>query len=185
MGQAKTLTDREFVRVLEFLNGKRHEKRNRLMLCMTHYAGFRVGEVANLKLLDVLDSEGHVREQVTLMPDQTKGSRERVVFLPAKLRLLIAEYIKQAKPKVWLFKSQKGGKFSPNTLQATMTRLYERAGFTGCSSHSGRRSFLTKLASQGVSVRVLQELAGHRHIGTTQRYIDVNDEMKRSALLLI
>src|SRR5690606_22867930 len=40
-------------------------------------------------------------------------------------------------------------------------------------------------ASQGVSVRVLQELAGHKHIGTTQRYIDVNDDMKRSALMLI
>lgn len=185
MGQAKTLTDREFLRLLDKQAGRRHEKRNRLMLYMTHYAGFRVGELSMLKIADVLDADGQVKEQILLMPEQTKGSRERVVFLPAKLREQIQLYLAGVKPKEWLFESQKGGGFSANTLQATMTRLYLQSGFDGCSSHTGRRSFLTKLASQGVGVRVLQELAGHRHVGTTQRYIDVNDEMKRTALMLI
>ena len=53
------------------------------------------------------------------------------------------------------------------------------------AGNSSRRSFLTKLATQGVTARVLQELAGHKNLATTQRYIDVNDDMKRSALLLI
>jgi integrase/recombinase XerD len=50
--------------------------------------------------------------------------------------------------------------------------------------HSGRRTFITKLAGNGVSVRVLAELAGHASISTTQRYIDVNYEQMRSAVEL-
>jgi integrase/recombinase XerD len=56
---------------------------------------------------------------------------------------------------------------------------------TGATSHSGRRTFITKLADKGVGVRVLMALAGHRNITTTQAYIDVNDDMKRSAVELI
>ncbi len=185
MGQARTLSDREFIKLIEKVGEGRHSQRNQLLLYMTHYAGFRVGELAALKVRDVVDDEGKVREQVVLEVHQTKGNKGRIVFLPAKLRELVARATKGKKPDQWLFASQKGECFTPNTLQATMTRLYIQNGLTGCSSHTGRRSFLTKLASQGVSVRVLQELAGHKHIGTTQRYIDVNDEMKRAALLLV
>lgn len=185
MGQARTLTDREFHKLIEKIGNTRHGKRNQLMLYMTHYAGFRVGELAALKVKDVRDDEGRVREQVILEAHQTKGNKGRSVFLPAKLRELLMNFLHGKNGDEFLFSSQKGDCFTANTLQSTMTRLYLQSGLTGCSSHTGRRSFLTKLASQGVSVRVLQELAGHKHIGTTQRYIDVNDEMKRSALMLI
>jgi site-specific recombinase XerD len=52
-------------------------------------------------------------------------------------------------------------------------------------SHSGRRSFITTLASKGIGVRVLASLAGHKSIATTQAYIDVNDDMKRAAVELV
>lgn len=58
-------------------------------------------------------------------------------------------------------------------------------GLDDATSHSGRRSSITTLASKGVGVRVLASLAGHRSIATTQRYIDVNDDMKRSAVELV
>ena len=98
--------------------------------------------------------------------EQIEIAKARVVFLPAKLRGCIAEYVKGQGVDGWLFTSQKREKFSANTLQATMTGLYERAGFTDCTSHTGRRSFLTKLATQGVTARVLQELAGHKNLAT-------------------
>jgi integrase/recombinase XerD len=63
--------------------------------------------------------------------------------------------------------------------------LYKKAGIEGASSHSGRRTFITTLASKGIGVRVLASLAGHRSIAVTQRYIDVNDEMKRNAVELV
>jgi len=63
--------------------------------------------------------------------------------------------------------------------------LYRQAGVSGASSHSGRRSFITSLASKGISVRVLASMAGHRSISTTMSYIDANDDMKRKAVELI
>jgi integrase/recombinase XerD len=63
--------------------------------------------------------------------------------------------------------------------------MYARAGIKGASSHSGRKTFLTSLASQGVSVFVLAALAGHKSIATTQRYVTVNDDTKRRAVELV
>jgi integrase/recombinase XerD len=84
-----------------------------------------------------------------------------------------------------LLRSQKGGSFSANTLCQLFGELYRRAGIDGASSHSGRRGFITKLAHNGISVRVIMELAGHKHLGTTQRYVEVNDEMKWAALEIL
>ena len=63
--------------------------------------------------------------------------------------------------------------------------LYRKAGVDGATSHSGRRSFITKLAHNGISAKVIMTLAGHKHLSTTQRYIDVNDEMLRAAVEVI
>ena len=182
MPQARTLTDREFRQLLDRTQFFRHAQRNQMLLYMTHLAGFRVGELAELKMTDLVDSQGLVQEQVVLQPEQTKGSRHRTVFLNQKLRDHLKLWIDKEPKQGWLFHSQKREKFTANTLQQTLTLIYERAGYKGCTSHTGRRTFLTNLASKGVSIRVLQELAGHRHIATTQRYIDVNDGMKREAI---
>ena len=85
-------------------------------------------------------------------------------------------------PESALLPSQKGGPFSANMLCQLFAELYRRAGIDGASSHSGRRGFITKLAHSGISAKVIMELAGHKHLGTTQRYIEVNDEMKRAAV---
>jgi integrase/recombinase XerD len=63
--------------------------------------------------------------------------------------------------------------------------MYQRAGIKGASSHSGRKTFITSLASQGVSVFVLAALSGHRDISTTQKYVTVHDDMKRRAVELV
>jgi len=84
-----------------------------------------------------------------------------------------------------LFFTAKRDGFTANTLTQHFFWLYKRAGVSGASSHSGRRSFITKLAEQGIGVRVLASLAGHRSIAVTQAYIDVNDDMKRRAVELV
>ena len=83
-----------------------------------------------------------------------------------------------------LFQSQKGAAFSANTLCQLLLRIYDAAGFGDATSHSGRRTLITSLAAKGVSVRVLQEIAGHSSLTVTQRYIDVNDEQMRRAVEL-
>ena len=86
---------------------------------------------------------------------------------------------------VFYSKHKKSQRFSSNTATQLLQRIYERSGLSGATSHSGRRSFITDLATKGISVRVLAALAGHQSIATTQRYIDVNDEMLRNAVELV
>ena len=59
------------------------------------------------------------------------------------------------------------------------------AHMSGATSHSGRRTFITKLADKGVGVRVLMALAGHKSIATTQRYIELNPTVMKAAVELI
>lgn len=187
--QAKTLQAQELRRVLDYIATRPHALRNRVMLLATHYAGLRVGEVANLRYGDVVDGLCAIRDEIRLDPGQTKGRYGRVVFINAKLKRELAAYLArypQTVPEDKLFATQKRASgFTPNTLAQHFHHLYRRAGIEGASSHSGRRSFITNLASKGVGVRVLMSLAGHRHIGSTQLYIDVNDEMKRRAVELV
>lgn len=188
--QAKTLTPQELRRVLDFIATRPHALRNRVMLLMTHYAGMRVGEVASLRYVDVVDADGQLRDEIRLDAAQTKGRHGRVVFVNAKLKRELQAYLRsrpQTKPDHKLFYTQKraGAGFSANTLTQHFHYIYKQSGITGASSHSGRRTFITNLASKGISVRVLMSLAGHRHIGTTQAYIDVNDDMKRRAVEMV
>jgi len=59
-------------------------------------------------------------------------------------------------------------------------RWYQHLGFVGCSSHSGRRTFITnaarKISTVGGPLKDVQELAGHSNLRTTQRYIEANPE---------
>ncbi|MGQ3296584.1 tyrosine-type recombinase/integrase [Reyranella sp.] len=187
MPQAKTLTPKELRRVLDSIASNSHSARNRLMLLMTHWAGMRVGEVASLSLHDIRNPDGSVKQEIRLDAAQTKGKYARVVFVNERLRKEIGLYLQKIEVKSGsrpLFSTQKRAAFSANTLCQTMNAIYRRAGIEGATSHSGRRSFITMLASKGIGVRVLASLAGHRSIATTQAYIDVNDEMKRAAVEL-
>lgn len=188
--QAKTLTTIELRRVLDYVATRKHAARNRAVLLLMYYAGLRVGEAASLRLCDVVDNERLVRSEFQLRADQTKGRHARTVFVSEKLRKELTVYIAVTKfnsTNDKLFYSQKSTSdgFTANTLTQHFHYLYKRAGVIGASSHSTRRTFITNLAAQGISVRVLASLAGHRSIATTQAYIDVNDDQKRKAVELV
>jgi integrase/recombinase XerD len=188
--QAKTLTAIELRRVLDYVATRKHAARNRAVLLLMYYAGLRVGEAASLRLSDVVDNERLVRCEFLLRADQTKGRHARTVFVSERLRKELTAYIAVTKfnsKHDKLFYSQKSASdgFTANTLTQHFHYLYRRAGVIGASSHSTRRTFITNLAAQGISVRVLASLAGHRSIATTQAYIDVNDDQKRKAVELV
>ena len=188
MAQAKTLTDKELKKVLNFISCHKHAARNRAMLLVTHWSGMRVGSVAALKIGDVVNEDGTIRDEVRLSAQQVKGGRSYTVFIAEKLRKELAAYvstINTSDPSKPLFYTQKRLGFSANTLAQHFLWLYRNCGIDGASSHSGRRSFITNLANMGIGVRVLQSLANHASIATTQAYIDVNDGMKRAAVELI
>ena len=189
MSQAKTLSEKDLKILLATISSKRHNARNRAMVLMSVWAGMRVGEIAALRLGDVIAADGSVKDQINLTADQTKGHRGRVVMLGDRLRKELRSYIDTLKHKDVehpLFYSQRTRSgFSANTLCQHFATLYRDAGLDGASSHSGRRTFITTLANKGVGVRVLMALAGHRNMSTTQRYIDLNDEMMKVAVNLV
>ena len=179
MARAQTLTDAQLRRCLKWCQTRRHSTRDTTIFYVSYYAGLRAHEIAALTVGNVYDELGAVREQFVLDAVQTKGANSCTVWINAKLRRQLEQYrsnllFKDANRA--LFQSQKGGAFSANTMTQLFLNIYRVAGFENASSHSGRRSFITKLASKGVSVRVLAELAGHSSIQTTQRYIDVNPQ---------
>jgi integrase/recombinase XerD len=187
--QAKTLTTEELRRVLDHVATRKHSTRNRALVVTSFYSGCRVGELSSLTYEDVVDAEGNVRDEIRLKAENTKTKEARVVFVNAKLRRELQQYAniyKPVNPQVKFFYSQKrkSDGYNANTLTQFFHYLYKRAGVFGASGHSGRRTFITNLASKGVGVRVLMSLAGHRNISTTQAYIDVNDDMKRKAVEL-
>ena len=118
----------------------------------------------------------------------SKGGQRRTVHLNQRLRKALAKYAKSKclqeldRP---LFESQKGGHFSANTMCQLFLDIYKACGLKDASSHSGRRTYITRLANKGVGVRLLTELAGHSHISTTQRYIDVNSDQLIQAVELL
>jgi integrase/recombinase XerD len=199
MSQAKVLSEREVKKCLLYIAARRHANRNRCMFLLTHHSGMRVGEVAALRICDVLTHEGLIKEEVSLSADQTKGLRGRTVYLPQRMQHELRDYlltrfkVKDLKPITLtdtgraLFSTQKSSSrgFTANTLAQYFHYLYKDVGIDGASSHSGRRGFITNLANKGVSVRVLQELAGHRSLAVTQRYIEVNHSLLRGAVELV
>ncbi len=189
MRQAQTLNEAQLRRVLQYCSTRRHPLRDKTIVMVSFYAGLRAKEIASLTVGDVFDAEGAVREQFILGTAQTKGGERRTVYLNQRLRRALEDYGDRHCVKRLcshpLFASQKGGHFSANTMCQLFLDIYKACGFKDASSHSGRRTYITRLANNGVGVRVLAALAGHSHISTTQRYIDVNSDQMRSAVELL
>lgn len=199
MSQAKVLSEKEIRKVLLFIASRKHSARNRAMFIVLNATGMRVGELAALRICDVLTLNGEVVDEIRLAVDQTKGSRGRVVVLNQRAHEEIKNYlmtrfklkdllaVTMTDTTRALFTTQKNPNrgFSSSTLAQHFHYMYKGAGIMGASSHSSRRSFITKLSEMGVSVRVLMDLAGHRSLSVTQKYIESNPRLMRSAVELL
>lgn len=189
MAQARTLNEQEIQQVLDHIATRKHALRDRTMLLVSHLSGMRVGEIASLTVGHVLDAGHQIRAEIRLTAAQTKGKHPRTVFLNKRLCEVLACYVETIRtddPERALFPTQKNPRkgFSSNSLTQHFGHLYAGAGLDGATSHSGRRTYATNIASQGVGLRVLMRLMGHRNVSTTAVYIDANDDMLRKAVEL-
>jgi len=190
MAQARALNTAEMEQVLTHVNAGRHAHRNRCFILLTHLAGMRVGEVASLRWVDVLKADGHIKEEIRLLPEMTKGKHARTVFISTRLREELQRYAdiyrRSAPLECPLFYSQKDARkgFTANSLTQTVAKLYRGAGLDGATSHSGRRTFLTNLANKGTAIHLLRTLAGHRSISTTATYLYSSPTQLKAAVEL-
>ncbi|WP_460839855.1 tyrosine-type recombinase/integrase [Noviherbaspirillum agri] len=182
-GKAKVLTEQEFKRVLNVVRRLRHAKRNVAMFYISFGLGLRAKEMAALRIKHVLGIDGQLLDEIHLTRTMTKGGKQRVVYLTNQhARRAIREYIDERiegdgilfNYEAALFRSQKGGHFSANTLQQLFHRLYAWGLMQGASSHSGRRTFATRLIEKGTDIKAVSTLMGHASIAMTAQYVEDN-----------
>lgn len=188
MGQAWVLTDSDIRRVIRIVETTRHAERNRLAFVLSIFAGMRIGEIAALRIGDVVTGQRDVRREIKLTAHQTKGSKGRTVVLSNRVRREIGVCLKNrtlCHVDAPLIASQRNGRFFSNvSLSMLFKQIYEMGGIR-TSSHSGRRTFATRLNERGIGMKTIQKLMGHRHIGTTALYCEVSDDVMRNAVELI
>ncbi len=152
-------------------------------------AGLRACEIASLRIKDVVTCDNKYKKTILLEQWQTKGKHRQQAVVSEKLGKEIVKYVSEVRDctsfDAPLIASQKGGSFSSQTVQQVFRGLYASLSLEGASSHSGRRTMLTKLAEKGVHARVIQQIARHSSLATTQRYIDVSPHLLHNAVEML
>jgi len=184
--QAKILTEQQIKAVLKYLEGTRNGLRNQVMFLLSLH-GLRAKEVAELQISMITDSEGKIGAVIALEDRASKGSSGRVIPMNKTLIALLNEYVAERKSESqFVIVTERSEKFSANAVAVFFKRLYSRLGFSGCSSHSGRRTFVTmcakKISLAGGSIRDVMQLAGHKHLQTTQRYVESDADAQRNVV---
>jgi integrase/recombinase XerD len=188
--QAKTLTKGQIDAMLAYLSTTRHPERNRLIFLLSAKAGLRAKEIARLTWWMTNDSHGDIGGTICLQDSASKGKSGRVIPLSNKVREALIEYrrtVPHAGPNV--ISTERSLATSSQAIVNLFHRWYRHLGFVGCSSHSGRRTFITnaarKISTVGGSLKDVQELAGHANLRTTQRYIEANPDAQVRVMGLV
>ena len=189
MAQARTINEKQAKTMFAFLSTQRNAIRNQAMFALSYYCGLRAKEIASLKVGDVLKADGSIKDVADLSAEQTKGSNGREFYINKHAKQHIAALIKSmpvVEPHFPLLQVMgKRKAFSANGIAIAMRNIYNDAGFTGCSSHTGRRSATSQLANKGVGIRIIQKFSGHRQLQSVQHYLDANEEMVKNAAELL
>ena len=191
--QAKTLTKAQVDATLGYLSNTRHPTRNRVILLLSVKAGLRAKEIARLTWDMVTTSDGDIGTAIHLTNEASKGNGGgRMIPLNKELRsalLGLRRSPSRARPAPFVITTERASRTSPQVVVNSFSRWYAELGFNGCSSHSGRRTFITnaarKISTVGGSLRDVQVLAGHSNLSTTQRYIESHAEAQRRIVELV
>ncbi len=188
MAKAKVLTKDEIKRVMRIADTGKNGLRDKTALALSIFSGMRIGEIAALKIADVRGIDGKAVAVVNLSKHQTKGNRARRVFISDELRKILNEYLTQIRKlddsKAFIRSSRTLGHFSNVSLSLRFKAIYAQAGIS-TSSHSGRRTFATRLNAAGIGMATIQQAMGHANIATTAGYCWVSDEQLANAVNVI
>jgi integrase len=187
--QAKVLSESQVAALLAYAERSRNPVRNRVIVLLSVKAGLRASEIAKLTWDMVLDCGGHVGPIVELHDSAAKSRSGRRIPVHFDLRIAVVALHSVSPHPGPVIRSQRGGAMTAVSIVNWFATAYRAIGVAGCSSHSGRRTFITRAArlvhKAGGSLRDVQLLAGHRSIQTTQRYIDGDTDVQRMLVSMI
>lgn len=194
--QAKTLTKSNVMRALTHVRLGRNGLRNEVILLLSVKAGLRAKEIASLTWRMVLDADGVVGNHILLTDEASKGKSGRSIPLNRDLREALTSLhriaLKHGADTLGsqnIITTERQARTTPQVIVNMFHRWYAEIGLQGCSSHSGRRTFITnaarKISNVGGSLRDVQALAGHSSLNTTQRYIEFDSQAQSRVVEII
>ena len=187
--QAKILSEDDLQDLLAYAAATRNPLRNRVIVLLSAKAGLRAGEIASLTWDMVLEPSGAISTAIELRDHAAKKRSGRLIPIHHDLRAALADWRAVSCSDGPVVQSERGCAMTPLSIVVWFARAYRAVGLERCSSHSGRRTFVTRAArlahKAGGSLRDVQLLAGHRSIQTTQRYIDGDTAAQRKLVSLI
>jgi type 1 fimbriae regulatory protein FimB len=157
----------EIQRVLQECDNTTHPIRNRLLLLMTYYHGFRAGEVCNLKWTDI-DFNNK-----TIFCKRQKGGVDAYQPIDSELEWELLLEHKKNNPvwSEWVFVSQWKERFEPQNFYRLTVRLGKMAGFDFVlTPHMLRHSLGTFLVNQDVPIMIIKRILGHARVSSTELY---------------
>lgn len=188
--QAKTLTKTQVDVITLYLGTRRYGLRDQTIFLLSVRAGLRAKEIASLKWSMVLTADGNIGDSIHLTDDASKGRSGRIIPLNKQLRAHLVQMLDSAKngrhfgpETAYVITTSRADHTSPQAIINMFGQWYDDLGLLGCSSHSGRRTFITnaarKISTVGGSLRDVQMLAGHSSLAVTQRYIEGDSDARR------
>jgi integrase len=183
--QAKVLNQKQVDAVLHHIGRRRNGLRNRIIFLLSVRAGLRAKEIAALRWSMVLDASGSIGDAIHLTNEASKGNSGRVIPLNRQLQAELVSFFQSqvSAGTSHVITTERSDRTSAQAIVNMFSRWYHELGLVGCSSHSGRRTFITNVAKRistvGGSLRDVQDLAGHSSLQTTQRYIDGDSEARK------
>jgi integrase/recombinase XerD len=187
--QAKLLYDDHVGDLLIFASCTRNPERNRVLVLLSAKAGLRAAEIAGVTWDMLVDPTGTLGPAIELHDHAAKNQRGRRIPIHPDLREALLSWRSLTDGIGPVIRSERGTPMQPISIVIWFNRAFRSIGLKGCSSHSGRRTFITRAArlvhKVGGSLRDVQVLAGHQSLLTTQRYIDGDTEVQRQLVALI
>lgn len=189
--QAKTLNNKQQSMIISYFDTTRYPIRNKIMFMLSFKAGLRAKEISSLTWSMVCDSEGAISDSITLPNQASKGKYSgRIIPLHKELKHLLCVFkTENVLLSQHIIRTERDNKMSAQAIVNFFYCLYKNLNMDGCSSHSGRRTFITntaKMISQaGGTINDVRQLAGHSSLSTTQRYIEYNTEAHKKVVDMI
>ena len=187
--KSKVLSERQIKTALAFLETTDNPIRNRLILLLSARAGLRAKEISELRWAMVTDAEGWIDHDIRLPNTASKGRSGGVIPMAKQLRRALSDWADQIgpiAPDQHVIGTRRSERTSAQVIVNMFWHWYRTIGFDGCSSHSGRRTFITNAARHigqfGGSLRDVQALARHSSLSMTQAYIEVDTEAMRKVV---